>query len=228
MLCRGGCIGWLPTLCGGGWIGWLCSGGWAPVGWAELVSPTSVEYAWGDTRLNTFSMPGPNMPIIICLNMLKKSVWCLPITTFVVSQKAFKASYFSWKDVVSGSPGNRTLGISDLRYETPLLFLLNDIKHFIWNWSMASFSCAYCSGDKSSMVTSITSPISGILTQLEGPTERAKKYVDAKSAPRAKHTASRTSWLNTRADSKVCQSIFLKLTKGNAVKYQSLELARWY
>jgi hypothetical protein len=33
------------------------------------------------------------------------------------------------------------------------------------------------------------------------------------------------SWLNTRADSKACQSIFLKLTKDKAVKYQSLELA---
>jgi hypothetical protein len=130
--------------------------------------------------------------------------------------------------VVSGSPSNRTLGISDLRYGTPLLFLPNDIKHFIWNWSMASFSYACCSGDRSSMVTSMTSPISGILIQLKCPTRRAKKCVDAKSAPRTKHTASRTSWLNTRADSKAFQSIFLKSTKGNAVKCQSLELAGWY
>jgi hypothetical protein len=36
------------------------------------------------------------------------------------------------------------------------------------------------------------------------------------------------SWLNTRTDSKACQSIFLKLTKGNAVRCQSLELAGWY
>jgi hypothetical protein len=36
------------------------------------------------------------------------------------------------------------------------------------------------------------------------------------------------SWLNTRTDSRACQSIFLKLTKDNAVKYQSLELAGWY
>jgi hypothetical protein len=79
---------------------------------------------------------------------------------------------------------------------------------------MASFSCACCSGDKSSMVTSITSPISGILIQLKGPTRRAKKCVDAKSAPRAKHTASRTSWLNTQADSKACQSIFPEINKG--------------
>jgi hypothetical protein len=36
------------------------------------------------------------------------------------------------------------------------------------------------------------------------------------------------SWLNTRANSKACQSIFLKLTKDKAVKYQSLELVGWY
>jgi hypothetical protein len=36
------------------------------------------------------------------------------------------------------------------------------------------------------------------------------------------------SWLNMRTDSKACQSIFLKLTKGNAVRCQSLELAGWY
>jgi hypothetical protein len=35
-----------------------------------------------------------------------------------------------------------------------------------------------------------------------GPTERAKKCVDAKRAPSAKHTASRTSWLHTRKDSR--------------------------
>jgi hypothetical protein len=52
--------------------------------------------------------------------------------------------------------------------------------------------------------------------------------VDAKSAPYTKHTASRTSWLNTRSDSKACQSISLKLTKSNVVRCQSLELAGWY
>jgi hypothetical protein len=41
------------------------------------------------------------------------------------------------------------------------------------------------------MVTSMMSPISGILIQLEGPTRRAKKCVDTKLAPHAKHTASR-------------------------------------
>jgi hypothetical protein len=61
------------------------------------------------------------------------------------------------------------------------------------------------------------------------PTGRAKKCVDVKSAPYAKHTTSRTSWLHTRKDSKTCQSIFSwKLTKDKVVKFQSLELAGWY
>jgi hypothetical protein len=34
-----------------------------------------------------------------------------------------------------------------------------------------------------------------------GPTGRAKKCVDAKCAPSAKHTASRTSWLHTCKES---------------------------
>jgi hypothetical protein len=35
-----------------------------------------------------------------------------------------------------------------------------------------------------------------------GPTGRAKKCVDAKRVPSAKHTASRTSWLHTRKESR--------------------------
>jgi hypothetical protein len=35
-----------------------------------------------------------------------------------------------------------------------------------------------------------------------GPTRHAKKCVDAKCAPSAKHTASRTSWLHTRKESR--------------------------
>jgi hypothetical protein len=35
-----------------------------------------------------------------------------------------------------------------------------------------------------------------------GPTGRAKKCVDAKCAPSTKHTASRTSWLHTRKESR--------------------------
>jgi hypothetical protein len=34
------------------------------------------------------------------------------------------------------------------------------------------------------------------------PTRRAKKCVDAKRAPSAKHTTSRTSWLHTRKESR--------------------------
>jgi hypothetical protein len=41
------------------------------------------------------------------------------------------------------------------------------------------------------MLTSIMSPMSCILNFGYGPTGRAKKCVDAKSAPHAKHTASR-------------------------------------
>jgi hypothetical protein len=47
------------------------------------------------------------------------------------------------------------------------LSLANDIKHFCWNWSMASFNCIRCSGDRSSMLTSTTSWISGFLNQLD-------------------------------------------------------------
>jgi hypothetical protein len=36
------------------------------------------------------------------------------------------------------------------------------------------------------------------------------------------------SWLNTRAESKACQSIFLKLTKDEKQLYKNLELAEWY
>jgi hypothetical protein len=56
-----------------------------------------------------------------------------------------------------------------------------------------------------------------------------KKCVDAKRAPSAKHTASRTSWLYTRKESRdVPVNFSWKLTKDKAVRYQSLELAGWY
>jgi hypothetical protein len=58
------------------------------------------------------------------------------------------------------------------------------------------------------MLTSMISSMSGILTFGCGPTGHAKKCVDAKSAPRAKHTASRTSWLHMWRDHKTCESIF--------------------
>jgi hypothetical protein len=59
--------------------------------------------------------------------------------------------------------------------------------------------------------------MSGILINLDGPTGRAKKCVDVKSAPHAKHTASRISWLNTRGLGvrirKRASQFSLKLTK---------------
>jgi hypothetical protein len=53
--------------------------------------------------------------------------------------------------------------------------------------------------------------------------------VDAKRAPSAKHTASRTSWLYTRRELRdVPVNFSWKLTKDKAVRYPSLELAGWY
>jgi hypothetical protein len=51
------------------------------------------------------------------------------------------------------------------------------------------------------MLTSIISAMSGIFIFGCGPTRRAKKCVDAKCAPSAKHTASRKSWLHTCKES---------------------------
>jgi hypothetical protein len=94
----------------------------------------------------------------------------------------------------------------------------------------ASWSCCRCSGERSSMLTSMMSPMLGILIfSAVGPTGRAKKCVDAKCAPSAKHTASRTSWLYTCKESQDVPVNFpWKLTKDKVVKYQSLELAGWY
>jgi hypothetical protein len=55
------------------------------------------------------------------------------------------------------------------------------------------------------------------LDQLEGPTRRAKKCVDVKSAPHTKHIASRISWLHTCdpgvENRKRASQFSLKLTK---------------
>jgi hypothetical protein len=56
-----------------------------------------------------------------------------------------------------------------------------------------------------------------------------KPCVDARCTPSAKHTASRTSWLQTCRESwDVPVKFPWKLTKDKVVKYQSLELAGWY
>jgi hypothetical protein len=51
------------------------------------------------------------------------------------------------------------------------------------------------------MLTSVISAMSGILIFGCCPTGRAKKCVDAKCAPSAKHRASRKIWLHTRKES---------------------------
>jgi hypothetical protein len=131
--------------------------------------------------------------------------------------------------VVSGSPGNRTLGMSDLRYGTPLLFLLNDIRHFCWNWSTASFSYACCSGDRSSMVTSITSPISGILIQPDVSQQVCQKVRWRKiHTLRQAHSKPNKAGLTHEQIPELASQFSWKLTKDKAVKYQSLELAGWY
>jgi hypothetical protein len=67
------------------------------------------------------------------------------------------------------------------------------------------------------------------LDQLDCPTGRAKKCVDAKSSPLAPSTQqAEQSWLNTRAESGACRSIFLKLTKNEKQLDKNLELAGWY
>jgi hypothetical protein len=52
------------------------------------------------------------------------------------------------------------------------------------------------------MLTSMISAMSGILIFGCGATGRAKKCVDTKCAPSAKHTASRTSWLHKCRESR--------------------------
>jgi hypothetical protein len=62
-----------------------------------------------------------------------------------------------------------------------------------------------------------------------GPTRRAKKCVDAKSALNAEHTASRIKLAShARRAKDVPVNFSWKLTKDKAVKYQSLEHAGWY
>jgi hypothetical protein len=79
-------------------------------------------------------------------------------------------------------------------------------------------------------LTSMRSEILGILNQFGyGPTGHAKECVDAKSALNANHTASRTKLaLHAQRTKDVPVNFSWKLTKDKAVRYQSLELARWY
>jgi hypothetical protein len=130
--------------------------------------------------------------------------------------------------VVSGSPGSRTLGMSDLRYGTPLLFLENDIRHFCWNWSIASFSCNCCSVDNSYKVTSMileyqTSWSTRMLHQA------CQKVCWRKISTSCQaHNKPNKAGLTHVAESEACQSIFLKLTKDEKQSDKNLELAGWY
>jgi hypothetical protein len=94
---------------------------------------------------------------------------------------------------------------------------------------MASFSCACCSGDRSSMVTSMTSQISGILIQLDWSHWVCQKVCWRKIRTlRQAHSKPNKSGLTREQIPKRASQFFLKLTKGNAVRCQSLELAGWY
>jgi hypothetical protein len=60
-------------------------------------------------------------------------------------------------------------------------------------------------------------------------TSQVKATVDAKCAPSAKHTASRTKLAShAQGITRRASQFFLKITKDKAVRYQSLELAGWY
>jgi hypothetical protein len=94
---------------------------------------------------------------------------------------------------------------------------------------MASFSSACCSGDRSSMVTSTASPISGILIQLDGSHQACQKVCWRKIRTlRQAHSKPNKAGLTHEQIPKRASKFFLKLTKDKAIKYQSLELAGWY
>jgi hypothetical protein len=79
------------------------------------------------------------------------------------------------------------------------------------------------------MLTSIMSLMSGILIFGYCPTGRAKKCVDVKYAPHAKHTASRKKLAShAKRSQDVPVNFPRKLTKEKVVKFQSLELVGWY
>jgi hypothetical protein len=79
---------------------------------------------------------------------------------------------------------------------------------------VASFSCACCSGDRSSMVTSMTSPISGILIQLDESHQACQKVCWHKIRTlRQAHSKPNKAGLTHEQISKTCQSIFLKINK---------------
>jgi hypothetical protein len=67
------------------------------------------------------------------------------------------------------------------------------------------------------MVTSMMSPISGILIQLECPTERARKCVDVKSAPRQAHSKPKGAGLTRAMNPESVPVNFPEIDKGNKI-----------
>jgi hypothetical protein len=63
------------------------------------------------------------------------------------------------------------------------------------------------------MLTSIMSPMSGILIFGYCPTGRAKKCVDVKSTPYAKHTASRKAGFTREEITRRASQFYLKINK---------------
>jgi hypothetical protein len=79
---------------------------------------------------------------------------------------------------------------------------------------MASFNCPCCSGDRSLMVTSMTSCMSGILNQLDVSHRACQKVCWRKiGTSRQAHSKPKGAGLNHVPNPKACQTIFLKLTK---------------
>jgi hypothetical protein len=130
--------------------------------------------------------------------------------------------------VSSVSPDSRTMGISFLRYGTPLLFFLNDIKHFCWNWSVASFSYCSCSGERSSMVPECHR-FQASWSSTEGSHWACQKVCWRKICTlRQAHSKPNKLASHANKFQDVPVNFPWKLTKDKVVKFQSLELAGWY
>jgi hypothetical protein len=78
------------------------------------------------------------------------------------------------------------------------------------------------------MVTSMTSPISGILIPLKVPLGVPKRVLTRNPHPAPGTQQAEQAGLTHEQIPKRASQFFLKLTKGNAVRYQSLELTGWY
>jgi hypothetical protein len=83
---------------------------------------------------------------------------------------------------------------------------------------MASFSCACCSGDRSLMVTSITSPISGILIQLDLSHQACQKVCWRKiGTSRQAHSKQKGAGLTHAMNPESVPVNFHEIDKGNKI-----------